>query len=908
VGKGNVWVGHPGERRWGERRGPRGQTYAGSGQPGQSARRCPRDKHQGPLVPLTVVKKSQAKNTKLLDVIGSLKRDRAAAEARVKKSDTDRVNFHVKLLEAGREIQRLKRVEMESFFLKGELHERKLWMDKMWLPLAQQKAAFSHGYDTTVAPQNVRTGKSRRQANYSTAQKAGHLHLPGFLSSQATAAARGGAGGASAVAATAAARTTAAVAAAAAGAAAVAKQAEEAAATAATAAAAVKQAAEEAAAEAEAKRVAEAEAEAKRVAEAETASKYAAAVAEALAGAKKMVRFLAVGAAAQWADTTAAVREMQLPLDSSLDALARLDASIRADIQEKYGQLLVHFRELWMPPDTLVQVELILRDGRVLEELRAQARRKSQVREMVDTTHAAVEKQAEEVAAAAKQAEEVAAAKQAEEVAAAKQAEEVAAAKQAEEVAAAKHAEEVVAAKRAEEVAAAKQAEELAAAKQAEEVAAAAKQAEEVAAAKQAEEVAAAAAAKQAEEVAAAKQAEDVAAAKRAEEVAAAKQAEEVAAAKQAEAVAAAKQAEEVAAAKQAEEAAAAAAVAAAEQEEEEVWAELELLDDVAYEAKVGEMEREVLAVEAAAAADTATQMYSDLMGVTKEVAEAALWGVNAIPEGEREDIYIRWARSMRSVGLWEDELRRAQQKREKEREAGGEEEREEEREEAREEEREATEEDEMMMRSLGLWEDAEAEQQQQQAAHRILATLETGGWSTLTHTLLERVFRVVDMRAEGYKSMSWQHEQRQHEQDDLEHAIDGIKPGLTRKLFCTGEVGMGAAIKQLQRTVPRQKRGKKSKRWRAVTCVVQRLQQFFAVVPRRQQLGRRTKAEQKQKQKEQQQQQKQEQERQQKQEQEQEQEKEQKQKQQQKQEQKATNKGRSLSIRWGKEPTSISD
>tara|TARA_B110000914_G_C15412062_1_gene422339 strand:- start:79 stop:1032 length:954 start_codon:yes stop_codon:yes gene_type:complete len=317
-------------------------------------------------------------------------------------------------------------------------------------------------------------------------------------------------------------------------------------------------------------------------------------------------------------------------------------------------------------------------------------------------------------------------------------------------------------------------------------------------------------------------------------------------------------------------------------------------------------MEREVLAAEAAAAADTATQMYSDLMGVTEEVAEAALWGVNAIPEGEREDIYIRWARSMRSVGLWEDELRRAQQKREKEREAGGEEEREEEREEAREEEREATEEDEMMMRSLGLWEDAEAEQQQQQAAHRILATLETGGWSTLTHTLLERVFRVVDMRAEGYKSMSWQHEQRQHEQDDLEHAIDGIKPGLTRKLFCTGEVGMGAAIKQLQRTVPRQKRGKKSKRWRAVTCVVQRLQQFFAVVPRRQQLGRRTKAEQKQKQEEQQQQQKQEQERQQKQEQEQE--KEQKQKQQQKQEQKATNKGRSLSIRWGKEPTSISD
>jgi hypothetical protein len=51
-------------------------------------------------------------------------------------------------------------------------------------------------------------------------------------------------------------------------------------------------------------------------------------------------------------------------------------------------------------------------------------------------------------------------------------------------------------------------------------------------------------------------------------------------------------------------------------------------------------------------------------------------------------------------------------------------------------------------------------------------------------HTLLERVFRVVDMRAEGFKSIFWQHEQRQREQDKLEHAIDGIKPGLTEKLF----------------------------------------------------------------------------------------------------------------------------
>jgi hypothetical protein len=50
-----------------------------------------------------------------------------------------------------------------------------------------------------------------------------------------------------------------------------------------------------------------------------------------------------------------------------------------------------------------------------------------------------------------------------------------------------------------------------------------------------------------------------------------------------------------------------------------------------------------------------------------------------------------------------------------------------------------------------------------------------------------------------------WQHEQRQHEQDDLEHALGGIKPGLTRKLLGTGEVGMGAAIQQLQRMVPRQ-------------------------------------------------------------------------------------------------------
>ena len=76
-------------------------------------------------------------------------------------------------------------------------------------------------------------------------------------------------------------------------------------------------------------------------------------------------------------------------------------------------------------------------------------------------------------------------------------------------------------------------------------------------------------------------------------------------------------------------------------------------------------------------------------------------------------------------------------------------------------------------------------------------------------------------MRAGGIESIVWQHEKRQREQDDLEHAIDGIKPGLTKKLFGTGEVGMGAAIKQLQRTVPQQKRGKKSKQWRAVAYVV---------------------------------------------------------------------------------------
>jgi hypothetical protein len=80
---------------------------------------------------------------------------------------------------------------MENFFLKGELHERNLGMDKQWQLLAQQKAAFSHEYATTAVPQNAGTGKSRRQANYSTAQKAGHL--PGSLFSQATAAARGGA-------------------------------------------------------------------------------------------------------------------------------------------------------------------------------------------------------------------------------------------------------------------------------------------------------------------------------------------------------------------------------------------------------------------------------------------------------------------------------------------------------------------------------------------------------------------------------------------------------------------------------------------------------------------------------------------------------------------------------------------
>jgi len=64
-----------------------------------------------------MAKKSQAKNTKLMDINGSLRRDCAAAEARVQKSDTDRGKFQVKLLEAGREIQRLKRVEMETWRL-----------------------------------------------------------------------------------------------------------------------------------------------------------------------------------------------------------------------------------------------------------------------------------------------------------------------------------------------------------------------------------------------------------------------------------------------------------------------------------------------------------------------------------------------------------------------------------------------------------------------------------------------------------------------------------------------------------------------------------------------------------------------------------------------------------------------
>jgi hypothetical protein len=66
---------------------------------------------------------------------------------------------------------------------------------------------------------------------------------------------------------------------------------------------------------------------------------------------------------------------------------------------------------------------------------------------------------------------------------------------------------------------------------------------------------------------------------------------------------------------------------------------------------------------------------------------------------------------------------------------------------------------------------------------------------------------------------MLWQHEQRQREQDDLGHALDGIKPGLTRELFGTGEVGMGAAVMQLQRTLPRQQRliYKESEQWTAL-------------------------------------------------------------------------------------------
>jgi hypothetical protein len=79
-------------------------------------------------------------------------------------------------------------------------------------------------------------------------------------------------------------------------------------------------------------------------------------------------------------------------------------------------------------------------------------------------------------------------------------------------------------------------------------------------------------------------------------------------------------------------------------------------------EAEVRAAEREVLAAKAAAVAARAVKMYSDGMGVTEEAAEAAFWGMNAIPEGGGEDDREkeregteedgRWARSMRSVGL----------------------------------------------------------------------------------------------------------------------------------------------------------------------------------------------------------------------------------------------------------------
>jgi hypothetical protein len=95
-------------------------------------------------------------------------------------------------------------------------------------------------------------------------------------------------------------------------------------------------------------------------------------------------------------------------------------------------------------------------------------------------------------------------------------------------------------------------------------------------------------------------------------------------------------------AAKQAEEAEAVAAVAAAQRAEESegVLAELDSLELDSLEAEVRAAEREVLAAEAAAAAaaDRAMTMVSDGMGVTEEAAEAAFWGVNAIPEGKRGD------------------------------------------------------------------------------------------------------------------------------------------------------------------------------------------------------------------------------------------------------------------------------
>lgn len=148
------------------------------------------------------------------------------------------------------------------------------------------------------------------------------------------------------------------------------------------------------------------------------------------------------------------------------------------------------------------------------------------------------EKQAKQVAAAAKKAQEIAAAKRAQEVAeAAKLAQEAAAAERAKRLAsAAQRAQEALAARRAQELATAKKEEQIATASRAREAAQAARLALKLAEEKRAEEV-----------VAAESLAQQVAAANRAQQVAAAAQQEQkLAAARLAEQLEAAKLAEEV--------------------------------------------------------------------------------------------------------------------------------------------------------------------------------------------------------------------------------------------------------------------------------------------------------------------------------------------------------------------------